>query len=336
MIETRPIAERPARRHRGPEQPPVAPRLLLGLGAVAAVVVGVAATTGGSAGNTAVQSAAAMAPAAAPEPAPSVEAEPTPLGLSADEIAAEVDGCLIDETSLQLGDSGDGVTCVQRALGAAGYYDGPVDGVFSDALDAATSSFQADQELYVDGIVGRNTAAALGIWPGAEAFIVRTPPPASGAMDSMGYLLSSVASTGSDAPPLPEGADQVSGKRIVYERAGQRVWAIDDDGRIVRSYLVSGSQFNNEQPGVHRVYSKSETALGWNLTADLPYMVRYLQTDRGHIGFHEIPIHKDDGTRYQTEDELGQKLSGGCQRQAPLDALFMWNFADVGTPVIVV
>ena len=37
----------------------------------------------------------------------------------------------------------------------------------------------------------------------------------------------------------------------------------------------------------------------------------------------------------QTEAELGQRLSGGCQRQAPLDANFMWYFADIGTPVYV-
>ena len=122
----------------------------------------------------------------------------------------------------------------------------------------------------------------------------------------------------------------------MYERAGQRVWAIDENDDVVRSYLVSGSQFANERPGVHTVYSKSEVASGWNLEADLPYMVRYQKTDRGNIGFHEIPIHVADGTTYQTADQLGERLSGGCQRQHPLDALFMWNFADVGTTVVVI
>ena len=47
-------------------------------------------------------------------------------------------------------------------------------------------------------------------------------------------------------------------------------------------------------------------------------------------------LHKSDGSVYQTEDELGQRMSGGCQRQAALDAQFMWVFADIGTPVYVV
>jgi hypothetical protein len=147
--------------------------------------------------------------------------------------------------------------------------------------------------------------------------------------------LSSVASAGDDAPPLPDGADQISGKRVVYDRTSQRVWAIDDQERIVRSYLVSGSRFRNEVPGVHTVYSRTEDALGFDLTADLPYMIRYTETERGHIGFHAIPSWKDTGEKLQTEDELGQKLSGGCTRQALLDAQFLWEFADVGTSVLV-
>ena len=64
-------------------------------------------------------------------------------------------------------------------------------------------------------------------------------------------------------------------------------------------------------------------------------MVRWLDTERGAIGFHQIPTHKSDGSVYQTEAELGQRLSGGCQRQAHLDAVFMWNFGEIGTTVIV-
>jgi hypothetical protein len=224
---------------------------------------------------------------------------------------------------------------VQKALTAAGFYSGPVDGVFSPALTASATTFQQATGLYVDGVVGRRTAAMLGIWPGDDSFVVRTPPPAPGATDSLGFELSSVATTGDDAPPLPPDAGQGTGKRIVYQRAGQRVWAIDDNEQIVRSYLVTGSQFNNEMPGRHKVYSKSEMTTGWNGEADLPLMVRWLDTERGAIGFHQIPTHKSDGSAYQTEAELGQRLSGGCQRQAPADARFMWYFADIGTPVYV-
>jgi hypothetical protein len=150
----------------------------------------------------------------------------------------------------------------------------------------------------------------------------------------MGYPLSSVATSGPDAPPLPPNSG--SGKRLVYDRAGQRVWAIDKKERVIRSWLVSGSKYSNELPGTHEVYSKSDVSTAWNGKAWLPKMVRWLKTDIGAIGFHAIPLHVEDNSPYMTESELGTRLSGGCQRQANADAAFVWDFADIGTTVVVI
>jgi peptidoglycan hydrolase-like protein with peptidoglycan-binding domain len=331
-----------ARSHRAaPPRPHTTPILVGALFAVCAGVFAIDALRGSSpegsasgdiaaAGDT-VESAAPQA--LVTEPPATTPALDQPAVAEPGEGSVDVEGCMLDVTSVAQGDSGPNVECVQKALTAAGFYTGAVDGVFSPALATAATQFQTATGLYVDGVVGRRTATMLGIWPGDDSFVVRTPPPAPGAEDSMGFRLSSVASTGADAPPLPPNSGQGTGKRIVYQRAGQRVWAVDDDEHIVRSYLVSGSQYNNELAGVHKVYSKSEMTTGWNGQADLPLMVRWLDTERGAIGFHQIPTHKSDGSVYQTEAELGQRLSGGCQRQAPLDANFMWYFADIGTPV---
>jgi peptidoglycan hydrolase-like protein with peptidoglycan-binding domain len=242
--------------------------------------------------------------------------------------------CPIEPESLRPGDSGDDVTCLQRALAEAGVFDGDVSGMFDDATYQAVRSVQEDRDLFVDGVVGRETAISLDIWPDEKSFVVRTPKPPAGAVDLLGYPLSSVASAGKDAPPLPP--DTGSGKRVVYSRRGQRVWAVDDDGRIVRSWLVSGSQYDNEPPGFHEVYSRSDVSTAWNGRAWLPLMIRWYETDIGHIGFHSIPLHREDNSRYQTEAELGTRLSGGCQRQAELDAQFLWAFAPVGTTIVVV
>jgi lipoprotein-anchoring transpeptidase ErfK/SrfK len=193
---------------------------------------------------------------------------------------------------------------------------------------------QLDRDLYVDGIVGRESALSLGIWPDEESFVTRTPKPSPGAVDLLGYPLSSVASAGTNAPPLPENSG--SGRRLVYDRAGQRVWAVGSDGSIIRSWLVSGSKYSNELPGTHEVYSRSEMSTAWNGKAWLPKMVRWLKTERGAIGFHSIPLHVADDSPYQTDAELGTRLSGGCQRQAVLDADFVWEWADIGTKVVVV
>lgn len=274
-------------------------------------------------------------PASGAEQAPDV-AEEAAAGITeqvAERRSVDLEGCTLTVIEIHLGDEGESVECLQKALYAAGYYDGDFTGEFDAATDAAVRAVQLDRDLYVDGIVGARTATSLGIWPGDESFIVRTPPPPPGATDLWGMPLSPVASAGDDAPPLPDDAGQGTGYRIVYSRAMQRVWAINDDEQIVRSYLVSGSQYHNEVPGKHKVYSRSEVTTAWNGEADLPLMVRWLDTERGAIGFHAIPKHRDTGEPYQTIDQLGQKLSGGCQRQTMLDAQFMWEFGKIGTPV---
>jgi lipoprotein-anchoring transpeptidase ErfK/SrfK len=38
----------------------------------------------------------------------------------------------------------------------------------------------------------------------------------------------------------------------------------------------------------------------------------------------------------QTSDQLGEPLSGGCVRQATEDAIITWDWAQIGTVVVVV
>ncbi len=329
-------------------------RSLVVAGVAATLVCGFLALRGGD-GSDGVQAAAAetastAAPSiVAPAPAaaeasvaitvsldPAVLAAATPVDgvqdLDGDALTT-ADSCLMDKLSLRIGESGQSVICLQQALSEQGYYTGSVSGSFDQATFDAAEAMQADRNLYVDGIIGRESALSLGIWPDEASFVVRTPKPASGAVDLAGYRLSSVASAGSDAPSLP--ADSGSGRRLVYDRAGQRVWAVGSDGEIIRSWLVSGSKYSNELPGTHEVYSKSDVSTAWNGKAWLPKMVRWLKTERGAIGFHSIPLHVEDDSPYQTDAELGTRLSGGCQRQAVLDADFLWEWADIGTKVVV-
>jgi peptidoglycan hydrolase-like protein with peptidoglycan-binding domain len=321
-----------------------------------AAVVGIVALVGGGGSGTTASGPATSAPVVTEAPvATAAPADPAAADTSTDATAGVVDAaatepgadsdldgeelsaddtCLMTEFSLRQGQSGDSVVCLQEALIAAGFLEGTASGSFDYATFVAVEEMQTDRNLFVDGVVGRESALSLGIWPDEESFVVRTPPPAPGSMDSMGFPLSSVSSTGKNAPPLPENSG--SGRRVVYERAGQRVWAVDDDGSIIRSWLVSGSQYANEMPGTHTVYSRSDVSTAWNGKAWLPKMIRYQQTRIGHIGFHAIPLKVSDNSPYQTEAELGTRLSGGCQRQANADADFLWEFAQVGTTVVVI
>ncbi|MEP7202203.1 MAG: L,D-transpeptidase family protein [Ilumatobacteraceae bacterium] len=255
------------------------------------------------------------------------------LDVTGDEPTAGPSACKIDKRELRIGDAGDAVTCLQQALIANAYLSGAPSGQYDNATFAAVEQLQKEKDLFVDGLVGRETGLALNVWPDEASLVVHTPAPAPGAVDLLGYPLSQVAANGPDAPQLP--ANSGSGKRVVYDRTGQRVWAVDKNERVIRSWLVAGSKYNNEVPGTHKVFSRSEVSTAWNGKAFLPKMIRWLKTDIGNIGFHGIPRHVADGSRYMKDSELGQRLSGGCQRQADADAAFMWDFAQVGTAVVV-
>jgi peptidoglycan hydrolase-like protein with peptidoglycan-binding domain len=59
------------------------------------------------------------------------------------------------------GDRGPGVTALQQALAAEGYYFGVIDGVYGSGTTSAVSRFQIDNGLSADGVAGPATLDAL-------------------------------------------------------------------------------------------------------------------------------------------------------------------------------
>jgi hypothetical protein len=131
-------------------------------------------------------------------------------------------------------------------------------------------------------------------------------------------------------------ADSGEGRRVVYSKSLMRVWAVESSGEVSKTHRVSGRRtYNQPSPGTYSVFSRSaftcnikNPAICWR------FMVRFtVGPDGDNIGLHEIP--KKDGVPVQSESQLGQALSGGCVRQATPDAIYMWDWAPVGTKVVV-
>lgn len=140
------------------------------------------------------------------------------------------------------------------------------------------------------------------------------------------------ASRPTTPPALP--ADSGTGRRVVFSEGAQRVWLVGADGEVLRTYLVSGSLTDNLHPGTYDVYSRSRWAVGIDNSGTMQYFVRFTHGDGGAaIGFHTIPA--KDGVPLQTLGQLGTPQSHGCIRQRTSDAIALWDFAPIGTPVVV-
>ncbi len=142
---------------------------------------------------------------------------------------------------------------------------------------------------------------------------------------------------GGDEPPAPPPPypDVGSGKRIIYSNSQQRIWLIDENERLVDTYLVSGRK-GIPLNGTYSVFSKSVQAYAPYGGITMKHMVRFVRPgtfgNKWSYGFHAIPRYPN-GRPMQTEDELGTFRSGGCVRQADAKAAWLFEWADLGTTV---
>lgn len=130
-------------------------------------------------------------------------------------------------------------------------------------------------------------------------------------------------------------AESGTGRRIVFSQSLQRVWLVDAHDEATRTYLVSGSVTDNLQPGTYAVTRRQRHAIGIEDSGTMQYFVVFTAGPTGAaIGFHSIPV--KNGRPVQTVSELGTPESHGCIRQKTPDAIALWDYAPLGTKVVVV
>ncbi len=255
-------------------------------------------------------------PAAAAAPGAAIDGTPLPIG-----------GCTVSG-AVRLNTRGPDAICAERVLAGLGYqFPGPDDLFGIDSVNSV-KAFQRGKRVRADGVIGAATGRLLGIWPGS--------PPASAAPAAEPAAAPAAAPEPEPAVAGASGlpANSGSGRRVVYSRAQQRIWAVEADGTVVKTHRVSG-RTREPYAGTYHVYSRSmytystaNPAIKWR------YMVRFAYgPGGGRIGFHEIPT--KNGAPLQSSAQLGQALSGGCVRQSTADAIWMWNWAGIGTKVVV-
>jgi lipoprotein-anchoring transpeptidase ErfK/SrfK len=216
------------------------------------------------------------------------------------------------------------VVTVVAVVGGAGLLPSSADDVNPAAAVERTSGNEQGQGAGTDSAAsipqepdGKPSAPVAPRADNADPVTESAPTPAAGARNDTG---------------LPSGSGE--GKRVVFSESRQRVWLVDEASQVVRTYPVSGSVYDNLDPGTFQVYSRSEDAFGIDNSGTMKYFVRFTTGDEGAaIGFHDIPV--DEGELVQSVADLGTPLSHGCIRQQREDAIVLWEFAPIGTTVVV-
>lgn len=137
---------------------------------------------------------------------------------------------------------------------------------------------------------------------------------------------------------LPANSGQ--GRRIVWSPSRNRVWAVEAGEAVARTFPVTD---NNEltPPGNYQVLRRnpmSYTSPEYGQLT-LPYFLGFFKrcASCAYIGFHQIPLDVR-GIPIQPESTLGSPLhsSHGCVRTSQVDAKFLFEWAELGTSVVVV
>jgi hypothetical protein len=132
-------------------------------------------------------------------------------------------------------------------------------------------------------------------------------------------------------PPPPNSG---AGRRLVYCNSCQTAWIIDETDYVIWKFPVSGHR-GMPRPGTYHVFRK--LAMGRSVhhpDLRLPYFVGFAWGSTTDIGFHGIPL-RPDNSQIEADSQLGQPLSSGCVRVSQVMARAVYDFAEIGTTVVV-
>lgn len=121
------------------------------------------------------------------------------------------------------------------------------------------------------------------------------------------------------------------GKYIDINLAGQ-IMSTFENGNLLDSYMISSGKRGMETPkGEHQIYNKSPRPWSKKYSLYMPFWMAI--TPSGSYGIHELP--EWPGGYKEGANHLGTPVSHGCVRLGIGSAKTVYDWADIGTPVVV-
>ncbi|MEU5113106.1 hypothetical protein AB0G64_16555 [Streptomyces longwoodensis] len=178
------------------------------------------------------------------------------------------------------------------------------------------------------GIVAGLTAAALATvgflaWQ-AAAHVPADLAHRAGATQAPGIGATKAPRDSSRPDALPSGSGK--GERVVYSVDDDRVWLVGADGRVRRTFTVTPGALD-PSPGAYAVTSRANRITGTDGTP-VEHVVRFATAQGLAIGFSAAV----DGST----PAAGADVRTGAVRASRADGNALWNFATLGTRVVVI
>lgn len=111
-----------------------------------------------------------------------------------------------------------------------------------------------------------------------------------------------------------------------------QIMTVFENGKVLDSFLISSGKRGMDTPkGEHQIYNKHPRPWSKKYGLFMPYWMAI--TPSGQFGIHELP--EWPGGYKEGQNHLGIPVSHGCMRLGVGPAGFVYDWAEVGTPVLV-
>jgi lipoprotein-anchoring transpeptidase ErfK/SrfK len=105
-----------------------------------------------------------------------------------------------------------------------------------------------------------------------------------------------------------------------------------ENGTLINAYLISSGKRGMETPvGEHQIYNKAPRVYSKAYGLFMPFWMAILAD--GKVGIHELP--EWPGGYKEGANHLGIPVSHGCMRLGVGSAKEVYDFSEIGTPVVV-
>jgi len=134
-------------------------------------------------------------------------------------------------------------------------------------------------------------------------------------------------------------APQIKIGKYIDVNLEAQITTLFENGKFVTNFVDSAGATGTPTPiGEYQIYNKHPYALSNMFQVYLPYWLAF--TSDGLYGFHGLIVwpkgHEDmpSGGK-ESERNIGNAVSAGCVRHDAEDSIFLYEWADVGTKVVI-